>query len=414
MYIDPSTTKYLIRARISAEGVVEKPDVIGAIFGQTEGLLGDELDLRDLQKSARVGRIEVDIDSRRGRSEGEILIPSSLDQVETAILASSLETIERVGPCKAKIDVLKIEDVRIAKRNKIIERAKTLLSSLIEETRRGGVDLTETIRGAVQVEEITTYGPDRCPAGPDIDPSDSVIIVEGRADILNLLKAGIKNAIAVEGTNVPKTIQDLSKEKIVSVFVDGDRGGELLLKELLQTCEVDFITTAPKDMEVEELTQKQLMKCLRNKMPTDQFIETYGLKIELTPKEEVKEVAEPKIEERKKFFTILRPKKEPAPKILSPLQLKYKELLAKLGNTSKAQLVDNQGNVISELLVRDLPEGVKVVPQSATAIVMDGIVTQRLVDTLSESSVKTIVGIRIGNLTKLPFGIEILTKGDLE
>ncbi|MDI6855882.1 MAG: DNA primase DnaG [Candidatus Thermoplasmatota archaeon] len=414
MHIDPSTTKYLIRARISAEGVIEKPDVIGAIFGQTEGLLGDELDLRDLQKSARVGRIEVDIDSRKGRSEGEIQIPSSLDQVETAILAASLETIERVGPCKAKIDVVKIEDVRISKRNKIVERAKSLLSSLLEDARKGGAGLTETIREAVQIEEITTYGIDKCPSGPDVERADSVIVVEGRADVLNLLRAGIKNAIAVEGTNVPKTIQDLSKEKIVTVFVDGDRGGELLLKELLQTCEVDFITTAPKDTEVEEQTQKQIIKCLRNKMPTDQFIETYGLKIERVPKEEVKEVAEARTEERKRFFTILKPKKEPVPKVLSPIQLKYRELLAKLANTSKAQLVDSQGNIISEMLVRDLPDGVKAVPQSASAIVLDGVVTQRLVDTLSGSSVKTVIGVRIGNLTKLPFGIEVLTREDLE
>ncbi len=266
MNIDPSTTKYLIRARIAAEGVVEKPDVVGAIFGQTEGLLGDELDLRDLQKSGRIGRIEVDVDSKKGRAEGEILIPSSLDQVETAILAASLETIERVGPCKAKIDVAKIEDIRISKRVKIVERAKHLLSGLIEETKAGGVDITESVRDAVQVEEITSYGPDKCPAGPNIDSSEAVIVVEGRSDVLCLLKAGIKNAIAVEGTSVPKTIQTLSREKVVTAFVDGDRGGELILKELLQVAEVDFVTTAPKDKEVEELTQKQIMKCLKREI----------------------------------------------------------------------------------------------------------------------------------------------------
>src|SRR5438445_792931 len=125
MNIDPSTTKYLIQARLEAEGIVEKPDVVGAVFGQTEGLLGEELDLRDLQKSGRIGRIEVDVQSKKGRSEGTILIPSSLDQVETSILAAALETIDRVGPCKATIKVDKVEDTRVTKRNKIIERARS-------------------------------------------------------------------------------------------------------------------------------------------------------------------------------------------------------------------------------------------------------------------------------------------------
>ncbi|MFA5313094.1 MAG: toprim domain-containing protein, partial [Methanomassiliicoccales archaeon] len=250
MNIDPSTTKYLIKARLNADGIVEKPDVVGAIFGQTEGLLGDELDLRDLQKSGRIGRIEVDVHSKQGKSEGEVLIPSSLDQVETVILASALETIDR---------------------------AKELLTELIKVSKTTGVDLTESVRQSVQVEEIIYFGKDRLPAGPNVVDSDAVIVVEGRNDVLNLLKSGIKNAIAVEGTNIPKTVSDLSKERVVTAFVDGDRGGELILRELFQVAEVDFVARAPRAHEVEELTQKQIMKCLRNKIPGEQFVEMFGL-----------------------------------------------------------------------------------------------------------------------------------------
>ncbi len=277
MNIDPSTTKYLIQARMEAEGVVEKPDVVGAVFGQTEGLLGEELDLRDLQKSGRIGRIEVDVQSKKGRSEGTILIPSSLDQVETSILAAALETIDRVGPCKATIKVDKVEDVRVTKRNKIIERARALLSQMVEESKTSGSDLLDEVRQSVQVSEIVSFGPERLPAGPNVANSDAIIIVEGRQDVLNLLRAGIKNAIAVEGTNIPRTIQELSKERALTAFVDGDRGGDLILKELLQVAEVDFIARAPRGKEVEELTQKQIMKCLRNKIPADQYVEMYGL-----------------------------------------------------------------------------------------------------------------------------------------
>ena len=277
MNIDPSATKYMVKAKINADGIVEKPDVVGAIFGQTEGLLGDELDLRDLQKSGRIGRIEVEITSKGGKSEGIIYMSSSLDQVETVILASALETVDRVGPCKASIHVLGIEDVRVTKREKVVERAKELLNELIKQSKGTSIDLTDSVRQSVQVEEITTYGKDRCPAGPNVKDSEAIIIVEGRSDVLNLLKAGIKNAIAVEGPSIPKTVQELSRERVATAFVDGDRGGELILRELFQVAEVDFVARAPRAHEVEELTAKQIVKCLRNKMPGDQYMEMNGL-----------------------------------------------------------------------------------------------------------------------------------------
>ncbi len=289
MNIDPNTTKYMVKAKINADGIVEKPDVVGAIFGQTEGLLGDDLDLRDLQKSGRIGRIEVEVTSKGGKSEGIIYMSSSLDQVETVILASALETVDRVGPCKASIHVLGIEDVRVTKREKVVERAKELLNELIKQSKGTSVDLTASVRQSVQVEEITTYGKDRCPAGPNVKDSEAIIIVEGRSDVLNLLKAGIKNAIAVEGTNIPKTVQDLSRERVATAFVDGDRGGELILRELFQVAEVDFVARAPRAHEVEELTAKQIIKCLRNKVPGDQYMEMNGLVTEQRSLEEIEE-----------------------------------------------------------------------------------------------------------------------------
>ncbi|HUR67673.1 MAG TPA: DNA primase DnaG [Candidatus Thermoplasmatota archaeon] len=275
--IDPTTTKYLVRATIMADGVIEKPDVVGAIFGQTEGLLGDELDLRDLQKSGRIGRIEVTIDSKKGKSVGDILLPSSLDKLETAILAAALETIDRVGPAKAEIRVKGIEDVRSVKRTAVINRARELLAQIAEGGEGTSENILESVRDTFRVEDMVSYGPERLPAGPNVSKSDSIIVVEGRNDVANLLKHGIKNAIAVEGTNVPETIKQLCKDKSAIAFVDGDRGGELILKELLQTCEIDFLARAPRANEVEELTQKQLIKALRNKIPASDFTELYSL-----------------------------------------------------------------------------------------------------------------------------------------
>lgn len=410
MHIDPTTTKYLIQAKLEADGIVEKPDVVGAIFGQTEGLLGEELDLRDLQKSGRIGRIEVEVTSKKGKSEGTISIPSSLDQVETSIMASSLETIDRVGPCKAKIVIQKVEDVRVTKRMKIVDRAKELLKGMIEESKHTGMDLTESVKAAVQVHEIVTFGPDKLPAGPNAEASDAIIVVEGRSDVLNLLKAGVKNAIAVEGTSVPKSVQDLSKERVVTAFVDGDRGGELILRELLQVAEIDFIARAPKGKEVEELTQKQMMKSLRNKIPAEQFVEMYGIDVPRMKSEEKPERPEPKKTIEKKSEPPAPPARED--KKLSPELEKYKEILNTLAGTLKARLLDKDGEVTAEVPVRDLVDTLKSHKKTAT-VVFDGVITQRILDLAASQGTSTIVGTKLGPVTKQPTSVEVWTKGNL-
>ncbi|MHB8562301.1 MAG: DNA primase DnaG, partial [Thermoplasmataceae archaeon] len=161
MNVDPNLTKYMIKAKIATDGVVEKPDVVGAIFGQTEGLLGDELDLRDLQKSGKIGRIEVEIDSKKGRTEGFALIPSGLDQVESSILAAALETIDRIGPCKAKVEIENIEDVRIQKRHKIVERAEALYKKMSESGKSVSESIVNSVREEVEKGEIISYGEER-------------------------------------------------------------------------------------------------------------------------------------------------------------------------------------------------------------------------------------------------------------
>jgi len=427
MNIDPSTTKYLIQARLEAEGIVEKPDVVGAVFGQTEGLLGEELDLRDLQKSGRIGRIEVDVQSKKGRSEGTILIPSSLDQVETSILAAALETIDRVGPCKATIKVDKVEDTRVTKRNKIIERARSLLSSMVEESKTSGSDLLDEVRQSVQVSEIVSFGAERLPAGPNVADSDAIIIVEGRQDVLNLLRSGIKNAIAVEGTNVPKTIQELSKERALTAFVDGDRGGDLILKELLQVAEVDFIARAPRGKEVEELTQKQIMKCLRNKIPADQYVEMYGLSGQVykaesefpepKPASGPQPRAEPEFRPEPREPREPRAERPPAPltpttKVLNPKLEKYRDILLQLGGSSTARLLDEGDGVVTEVPVRELVDTLKNAKQTR-AVVFDGIITQRILDIASEMNMHSIVGTKMGTITKQPAGVEVWTRSDL-
>ena len=263
------TTKYLIHLHLEAEGVVEKPDVVGAIFGQTEGLLGEDLDLRDLQRTGRVGRIEVQISSKKGETRGEIFIASSLDRAETAILAASVETIDRVGPCVARVSVVSVEDIRVSKRKKIVERAKLLLIDSFEEGSIDSAEIVDSVRESLRIEKIGTIGEDRIPAGPNVLDSDAIIVVEGRADVINLLRFGIKNAVAVEGTKISPTIIDLCEKKTSTAFFDGDRGGDLLLQELLQIAEIDYVAYAPRGKSVEDLSRKEIIKALRNKIPVE-------------------------------------------------------------------------------------------------------------------------------------------------
>lgn len=260
--ISQSSTKYVIRAELESAGIVEKPDIVGAIFGQTEGLLGDELDLRELQEKGRVGRIDVQVQEKDGSSEAEIKIPCSLDSTETALLAASLETIERVGPTGSDIRVKEIEDLRNSKRDYIVKRAKQLLED-IEEEKPEKEKITSEVREEVRTSEITEYL--GFEAGPSARNSDEIIIVEGRADLLNLLKNGIKNTVALGGTGVPGKIEEVCEDTTVTAFLDGDRGGDLILQELEEKADPDYVARAPGDKEVEELGKEQIYRSLRDK-----------------------------------------------------------------------------------------------------------------------------------------------------
>ncbi len=249
---------------------MEKPDIIGAVFGQTEGLLGSELDLRELQRTGRIGRIDVRIKSSKGKSDGEIIIPSSLDAAETSLIAATLETIERVGPCTATIKLIGVEDTRSDKRKYVVDKAKEILKNLSDKGVPDSSEISEQIKEAVRTEEVTeVFG---LTAGPGVMESEDLVIVEGRADVINLLKFGIRNTVAIEGTSVSRGVVELAKKKTATLFVDGDRGGLLIAKEVMQLTDLDYIAIAPEGKEVEELTQKEAYKALREKVPADQFL----------------------------------------------------------------------------------------------------------------------------------------------
>jgi DNA primase len=368
----PFTVKYVVRAKFNVEGVVEKPDVIGAVFGQTEGLFGTELDLRELQKSGRIGRIEIDLRSEKDKTDGSIIIPTSLDRVSTAIIAASIESIDRIGPCQAIVNLVKIDDVRETKRKAIIERAKEILHSWNLEKRPETEEIFREVSEILKTTKVETYGPDKLPAGPEVNSSKEIIIVEGRADVIVLLKLGIQNVIALEGVKVPETIIRLTREKEATAFLDGDHGGDLILKELLQVTSIKYIARAPSGKEVEDLTAKEIENALQNKIPIEE----------------------------------VKGKKKKRKKVLVPKEIV--DAASKLKGTLEAILLNEQMKEVGRMPVSELADKIREA-ENVNTIVFDGVTTQRLIDVASEKNIKFLVAARISEVVKQPLNVNLLT-----
>ena len=368
------TPKYVIRSSFEVEGVVERSDVIGALFGQTEGLFGPELDLHELQKSGRIGRIEISMESKKDKTNGMIIIPSSLDKSLTALIAAAIENVDRVGPCSAKVLLEKIDDVRETRRDAIIERAKEILQQWTVETTSTIDHVAEEIYNASKPPDIVLYGPDKLSAGPDFEKASSIIIVEGRADVANLLRSGVKNVVACQGTSIPDSLAKIVKGKEVTVLLDGDRGGDIILEALLQITNVQFIARAPRGMEVEDLTPKQVLKVLSEKITVKKLME----------------------------------KRSEAVKKTVGVPSKVMTIASELKGTLEAVVLDEKLEQIDKVPVSDLAVKLQKV-EGAHTLIFDGIMTQRIVDIATDRGLKRIVGERISGLTKRPMNVQLLT-----
>ncbi|MDD5254291.1 MAG: DNA primase DnaG [Candidatus Nanoarchaeia archaeon] len=391
--ISPVSAKYIVHAHIQIDGTVERPDVVGAIFGQTEGLLGENLELRELQRSGRIGRIEVKTEIKAGKTSGTITIPSSLDKSETAIIAAALETIERIGPCNSKVVVEKIEDVRISKRSFVLERAKELLRNLTSDILPDSQEITDEVANSVRMMEAVEYGKDRLSAGPGIDETDEVIVVEGRADVLNLLRHGIKNIIAMNGTNIPETIIELCRRKTITVFVDGDRGGDLIIKEIAAVAEVDFVAKAPDGKEVEEITKKEIHKSLRSRVTLEQALEDIN---QGNGKENIRyrtnrpQMRESQNREERPRMQMQQRTYQRRPVLDENMSKLFKDMINDLVGTRGASILDDKMDVLGKVPLAELMATLRNL--KASAIVMDGEIDRDLVKTAERAGVKYIVG----------------------
>jgi DNA primase len=396
--------KYLIRARVVVDGAVEKHDIIGALFGQTEGLLGSEFDLRILQDKGRVGRIIVNTKTQGNKTIGEILIPSNLDRIETALLAAMIETVDRVGPYDAEVKVQDIQDLRLEKIKMIVERTVEILRVWGKEKTPDLKEVIKSIQEYLKAPEPVSYGPEGLPAGPDVEKNDVAIVVEGRADVINLLRYGYTNVIALGGARrVPETIKNLASRKKIILLVDGDHGGDLIIKEVLRTIKVDYVARAPPDREVEDLTGKEVEEALNNAKPVFEYLEE-ALK---TGEKDVQEL----IQVQKKLHKIPVEVRE-----AETIQIPSSVLTTAKGlqGTLESILYSQDWSEVKKIPVRDLVNELESIePGRVYAVLMDGIVTQRLIDTALSKNVKLLIAARIGKIQVKPPELTILTYNEL-
>jgi DNA primase len=365
--VSPASIKYMVYASFKAEGPLEKPDVIGALFGQTEGLLGSELEMRELQKEGKIGRIEVDLNVVDGKSVGEIRLPSALDKSETTLIAAALETIDRIGPTEAKIEIDKIEDVRGEKREFILGRAKKLLEGLEGKSDIEGMN--QTLKEETRAAKIQEYGDEKLPAG-DIS-GEEVIVVEGRADVVNLLKNRVNNVIGMNGTKLPVEIAKLGKEKKLTLFIDGDRGGRLIARNVADNAKLEFIAVAPDGKEVEELMGKEILMALRKRVSPNEFFRKYKSEIssaaEEVEDEQATEVGKPVFDGD----------------IKKEIKKKYEEIK----DSKNALILDGHMDIIRKVSSKEVSRNIRGSKQRVFAVVIDGPALRAIIEACDEAGV---------------------------
>jgi DNA primase len=403
----PSTgiVKYHVKLKFEVDGLVEKADIIGAIFGQTEGLLGPEMNLNELQKVSKVGRIEVNVDTKSNMAKGDAIIPMSTDISTAALIAAAIESIDKVGPFQAKFVLSGIDDIRAIKKKVIVDRAKKIVQEWATKTISEGEEMLKDVYDASKPGKLTTFGKAQLACGTGVFDSDWIILVEGRADVINLLRAGFDNAIAIEGAKIDETVIKLTEGKKVIAFLDGDRAGDLILKELHGVVNIDKVLRAPSGREVEECTPLEIAEILREAM---QFAGANMQEVRPTPRQlqyperrhnNKKDRQEHAMGEEGETQVSSsepgRPLLEDNAEILSAVKAVYPQI----NETLEAIVLDGSMKILLKVPVSDVVKKLDRT-EGAKMLVLDGIVTQRLVDAADKVGIEYIVGHRTGELKK--------------
>jgi DNA primase len=259
-------------------------------------------------------------------------------------------------------------------------------------------EVYKEISDTMKVGKVEKYGPEDLPAGPGLEGSKDIFVVEGRADVINLMRCGIFNTVALEGAKVPDSIKKITKERSATALLDGDRGGDLIQKELLQVTNVKWVGRAPRGKEIEECNCKEINDAIEGKVPVSELREGGGPRVQ--PQQQ-----QP-------------PPQPPAPKkIVIPERVKVEvpdtvaQAAKALVGTLEAVLLNEKLELIERLPVSQLAEKLQQMTGVDT-IVFDGIITQRIVDIAGDKNIKRIVASRVSEAVKPALNVELVTFND--
>lgn len=388
--------KYHVKLKFEVDGIVEKADIIGAIFGQTEGLLGPEMNLNELQKVSKVGRIEVNVDTKSNTTKGDALLPMSTDISTAALISAAIESIDKVGPFQGKFLLVGIDDIRAIKKKVIVDRAKKIIQEWATKTISEGEEMLRDVYDASKPGKLTSFGKAQLACGTGVFESPVIILVEGRADVINLLRAGFDNSIAIEGAKIDETITNLTSRKKVVAFLDGDRAADLILKELQGLVKIDKVLRAPTGKEVEECTPLEITEILKDVIePT---VDQYEV-----PIQHQKGVKKSKTYENNNLAYQEPSNFNNGEKLTDDPQITsaVKELYPQINETLEAMILDNSMQVLLKVPVSEIIKRLESL-EGARFLVMDGIITQRLIDAAYRAGIEYVVGHRMAELKKSP------------
>ena len=388
--------KYHVKLKFEVDGIVEKADIIGAIFGQTEGLLGPEMNLNELQKVSKVGRIEVNVDTKSNTTKGDALLPMSTDISTAALISAAIESIDKVGPFQGKFLLVGIDDIRAIKKKVIVDRAKKIIQEWATKTISEGEEMLRDVYDASKPGKLTSFGKAQLACGTGVFESPVIILVEGRADVINLLRAGFDNSIAIEGAKIDETITNLTSGRKVIAFLDGDRAADLILKELQGLVKIDKVLRAPTGKEVEECTPLEITEILKEVIePT---VEQYE-----PPVPHQKSVKKSKPYESNNSAYQEPSNSNNADKLSDDPQITsaVKEVYPQINETLEAMILDNSMQVLLKVPVSEIIKRLDSL-EGARFLVMDGIITQRLIDAAFKAGIEYVVGHRMAELKKSP------------
>ena len=388
--------KYHVKLEFEVDGIVEKADIIGAIFGQTEGLLGPEMNLNELQKVSKVGRIEVNVDTKSNTTKGDALLPMSTDISTAALISAAIESIDKVGPFQGKFLLVGIDDIRAIKKKVIVDRAKKIIQEWATKTISEGEEMLRDVYDASKPGKLTTFGKAQLACGTGVFDSPYIILVEGRADVINLLRAGFDNSIAIEGAKIDETITNLTSGKKVIAFLDGDRAADLILKELQGLVKIDKVLRAPDGKEVEECTPLEISEILKD------VIEPTGEQSDVPIRHQRNVKKSKNYENNNTAYEASSNLNNDDNAVDDPqIASVIKEVYPQINETLEAMILDNSMQVLLKIPVSEIIKRLDSL-EGARFLVLDGIITQRLIDAAYRAGIEFVVGHRMAELKKSP------------